>query len=61
MDFDQVKAVVDRALEDGKLTQAEIDEIVAAIGADNNYTVEELALLNSIHDKIHRGEIERVD
>ncbi len=60
MDFNQVKAIVDKALEDGALTSAENDEIEAAIMADGIISDEELELLESIGRKVRSGEIKLI-
>ncbi len=57
MDIAAVKAIVERALEDGKLTSAENDEIEAAIMADGIISDAELELLESVGRKVRSGEI----
>ncbi len=57
MDFDQVKAVADRALADGCLTPEEMKEIEDAVMADGKVSEEELQLLEEIRTKVLRGEI----
>lgn len=57
MEFSDVRALVDRALADGKLTPQEIAEIEAAIMADGQVTEAEKALLDEIRLKVLRGEI----
>lgn len=59
--FEQLKQLVDRALADEKLTRAEQREIMQAILADNEVSPEEQKLLESIADRIRRGEIKAVD
>lgn len=60
-DFEQLKRIVDRALEDKKLTRAEQREIMNAILADNEISPEEQKLLESIAVRIRQGEIKAVD
>ncbi len=57
MNFSEIKTIADRALADGILTQAEINEIIAAINDDGEASPDEIALLNSIYRRIQRGEI----
>ena len=57
MELDQVKAIVDKALEDGKLTREEIDEIMDAVMADNKVSVGEMELLEMIEEKILNQEV----
>jgi hypothetical protein len=61
MEFAEVKMIAERALEDGKLTKQEIDEIAAAIAADNMISDEESALLDDLRQKVQRGEIQVID
>ncbi len=56
MEFSNLKALVERALTDGKLTPQEIAEIEAAIMADGQVTDAEKALLDEIRLKVLRGE-----
>jgi hypothetical protein len=60
-DFEQLKALVDRALADKLLTRAEQSEILAAILADNHISPEEQELLESIAERVRRGAIKVVD
>ncbi len=60
MEWEQVKAVAERALEDGVLTQAEIDEILDAIMADKTISPEEYALAEKIDAMVRSGEIKVV-
>lgn len=57
MQFGQVKAIVERALEDGVLTPEEMEEIEQAIHADGRCSDEERALLDDLYDRFMRGEI----
>jgi tellurite resistance protein len=57
MEFIQIQAIVDQALADGYLTQAEMEEIIAAIDSDACFSTEERELLNSIYARIRSGEI----
>ncbi len=61
MDIATIKALIDRALEDGKLTRVEMDQIVAAITLDNKITGEEFRLVRDIQEKVARKEIEIVE
>lgn len=57
MEWEQVKAIAERALEDGVLTQAEINEILDAIMADKVVSPEEYELAEKIDAMVRRGEI----
>jgi hypothetical protein len=57
VELDQVKAIVEKALEDGKLTRQEIDEIMDAVLADNIVSIGEMELLEMIENKILNQEI----
>ncbi len=61
MEFAQLRALVDRALEDKKLTRSEVDQIIAAIRADGKISPEEMSLLESIREKVLRREIQVVE
>lgn len=61
MDITDIKALVDRALEDGKLTRVEMDRIMMAITLDRKITGEEFRLVREIQDKVARKEIEIVE
>ncbi len=58
MMFDEVRAIADRALADGILTQAEMDEVHDAIFADGIVSAEEVSLLNEIYNKLFWGQIQ---
>ncbi len=58
MELAKLKELVDKALEDGKLTQREMDEIMSAIMSDDVVSAEELALLDKIEAMMLNNEIE---
>ena len=60
-ELEKLKVIIEKAIEDGKLTEPEFDRIKAAIRADNKVSVEELELVRTlIYDKINSGELVRV-
>lgn len=61
MEIEAIRALVDQALQDGRLTQAEQDQITDAIRSDGKVSLEELELMQLILDKISAGEVEVVD
>ncbi|MGY2974883.1 hypothetical protein [Thermostichus sp. MS-CIW-37] len=61
MEFSQLQALVDRALEDKKLTRTEVDQIVSAIRANGKISPEEIGLLESIREMVLRREIQVVE
>ncbi|MCJ2542872.1 hypothetical protein [Thermostichus vulcanus] len=61
MEFSQLQELVDRALEDKKLTRLEMDQIVTAIRADGKVSPEEAQLLDSIRQMVLRREIQVVE
>ncbi|MEN9229461.1 MAG: hypothetical protein Q6L68_01020 [Thermostichus sp. DG02_5_bins_236] len=61
MEFPQLQELVDRALEDKKLTRTEMDQIVTAIRADGRVSPEEAQLLDSIRQMVLRREIQVVE
>ncbi|MFS8798634.1 hypothetical protein [Synechococcus sp. R60.3] len=61
MEFSQLQALVDRALEDKKLTRTEVDQIVSAIRSDGKISPEEIGLLESIREMVLRREIQVVE
>ncbi|MCF2971930.1 hypothetical protein L1047_12065 [Synechococcus sp. Nb3U1] len=61
MEFPQLQELVDRALEDKKLTRMEMDQIVTAIRADGKVSPEEAQLLDSIRQMVLRREIQVVE
>lgn len=58
MELPEIRALVDQALADGKLTQQEMDEIMKAIMADDVVSAEELKMLDEIERKILENEID---
>ncbi len=58
MEIPEIRALVDQALADGKLTQQEMDEIMKAIMADNVVSAEELRVLDEIERKILENEVD---
>ena len=61
VDIERVRAIVQRALADRKLTRAEQDEIMAAVLADGRVSPEERDLLQQIQLDLRLGKIESVD
>ncbi len=61
MEFSQLQVLVERALEDKKLTRSEVEQIIAAIRADGKISPEEMNLLESIREKVLRREIQVVE
>ena len=61
MEFPQLQELVDRALEDKKLTRMEMDQIVTAIRADGKVSPEEAQLLDSIRQMVLSREIQVVE
>lgn len=60
-ELEKLKAIIERATEDGKLTGVEFERIKDAIRADKKVSVEELQLVRKlIYDKIDSGELEKV-
>ena len=60
-ELEKLKAIIEGAISDGKLTGAEFDRIKAAIAADQKVSYEEIQLVRQlIYDKIDSGELERV-
>lgn len=54
----KLQAVIEQATADGKLTQAERQQITATMRADGKVTYEELALIRQlISDKVAAGEL----
>ncbi|BAU63793.1 hypothetical protein STA3757_11610 [Stanieria sp. NIES-3757] len=59
-ELEKLKAIIERATEDGKLTEVEFASIKDAIRADRKASVEELQLVRKLIDeKIARGELEK--
>jgi hypothetical protein len=61
MEFTQLQALVEQALEDRKLTRTELEQIVSAIRSDGKISPEELHLLESIREKVLHREIQVVE
>ena len=56
--LDELKGLIHRALEDGKITRQELNEIRSAALADGKLSAEECALYSSlILEKVKTGEI----
>ena len=60
-ELEQLKARIDAATADGRLSQQELDEIRAAIYADQKVTAEEAALVMSLMEKVSQGTIQLGD
>ena len=59
-ELEKLKAIIERATADGKISQSETERIQAAIRSDKKVTFEELTLMRElIYNKIDRGELER--
>ncbi len=57
-DLEKLRAIIERAVADGKLTKSEMDTIKAAMAADKKITFEELELCRTlIWEKIQNGEL----
>ncbi|HBB32389.1 MAG TPA: hypothetical protein DDZ80_31865 [Cyanobacteria bacterium UBA8803] len=61
MEFTKIKAMVDRALADGKLSRDEREQIMNAVYADKKVTTEECELLRTLQEKVWKGEIQIED
>ena len=60
-ELEKLKAIIERATEDGKLTGVEFEIVKDAIRADNKVSFEELQLVRKLIDeKIASGELEKV-
>lgn len=58
-DLEKLRAIVERAIADGKLSQEEQQEIRAAIFADGKVTPEELTMVREIiKEKLGEAELE---
>jgi len=58
-DLETLKAIIEHATADGKLTEAELQTIKTAIQKDGKITPQELNLVqNLIYEKVQRGELE---
>lgn len=61
-ELDNLRQVIEQAIADGVLTQAERDAITAAMKADGKVTFEELALVRQlVNDKVAAGELKLED
>jgi Ca2+-binding EF-hand superfamily protein len=58
MELPEVRAIVDKAMADGKLSSQEIDNIMAAIMADGKVSIDEMELLEMIETKILNQEVD---
>ncbi len=57
-ELDNLRQIIEQAIADGVLTQAERDAITAAMKADGKVTFEELALVRQlVSDKVAAGEL----
>ena len=60
-ELEKLKAIIERAIADGKLTSVEFESIKSAIRADKKVSFEEIQLVRKlIYDKIESGELEKV-
>lgn len=60
-DLEKLKAIVEKATADGKLTREEIEIVKIALRADGKITLQELELVQQlIYDKLQSGELEMV-
>ena len=60
-ELEKLKAIIERAIADGKLTSTEFETIKAAIRTDQRVSFAELQLVKQlIYDKIESGELEKV-
>lgn len=56
--LEKLKAVIEQATADGKLSEAELQRIKAVINADRKVLIEELELVRTlIQEKIRAGEL----
>ena len=56
---DKLKAVIERAIADGKLSQDEVQQIKTAAWANGKITPQELELVRTlVKDKLQSGELE---
>jgi hypothetical protein len=57
--LDKLKAVIERAIADGKLTQSEVKQIRTAAWANGKITPQELELVRTlVKEKLRNGELE---
>ena len=60
-ELEKLKAIIESAIADGKLTGAEFERIKAAIRADQKVSFEEIQLVRKlIYKKIESGELTKV-
>ena len=52
-----LRKLIDKAIEDHKLTRAEMDEIINVAGADSHIDKHELALLDQLNQMIENREV----
>jgi uncharacterized tellurite resistance protein B-like protein len=58
-DLEKLKAIIEKATADGKLTEAEIQTVRTVIYADGQITPQEMELVQQlIYDKLQSGELE---
>lgn len=61
-ELDNLRQVIEQAIADGVLTQAECDAITTTMKADGKVTFEELALVRQlVNDKVAAGELKLED
>ncbi|MEA5533244.1 hypothetical protein [Crocosphaera sp. XPORK-15E] len=57
MEIQQIKAMIERALADGRLSRQEDDDIKAAIFSDKKVTEEEMKLYRELQKQVFEGDI----
>lgn len=58
-ELEKLKAIIEHATTDGKISESEAETIKAAIRSDKKVTFEELSLVRElIYNKIDRGELQ---
>ncbi|MEA5509288.1 hypothetical protein VB715_05870 [Crocosphaera sp. UHCC 0190] len=57
MEIQQIKAMIERALADGRLSRQEDDDIKAAIFSDKKVTEEEMKLYRELQKLVFEGDI----
>ena len=53
----KLKKLIEKAIEDHKLTRAEMDEIINVAGADSHIDKHELALLDQLNQMIENKDV----
>jgi len=53
----QLKSAIHRAIADGQLSHAEMEQIKALVYADNKVTAEEATLIMELMEKVSSGEV----